>query len=799
MLPISAEIAGDLLIARFAVQGSSGVADILSEGVSRPEIADDLAGLVAAIPDRAVLLPECIQLQPAAFVPYLTSHIIDYVISNRTGVVMGAEVLSKVVLRGHAALLATALLSTEKFEIIGALLEQFPASMALEKLVEATIQALPDATLLQTNQNISSTSVLGIILPQTLWSQRSEVRLLLQDKLLTQKVMSSGSLALVLDYLYWLSIHDPTRTNTNSTGGDILADTAWRAASVWGSKSTVQRVPTPQQAYMTAAVCGCLQRLGKARFEAHPGLTAAILQGISTRLDSPIEWVRREAMRVGNDLSLTLDPSAVPLFGTENLNLLPEEKWEQETGKDDTSAPLKENKTEILNQRDSRSKRQRKDLKKERTDDDKDGDKDGYPLTETDSDDDLSSDSEFEQYDLNESDEEISEISTSTTLQLRDLITMLQKGDSDWKGHLKALRSAETLIRAAPDELTHYAVPLARALLFARVPEWADEESPAGEDPLEEQRFRSLVALTVAAPEPVGLQLAADVYSPSMDVQQRSRALAVLGTAAEELASPGSVLKPLPGTEKGPRNKGNSYLEQGSSERKAGKVVRASERSLAAHNRQEKASTGSSKQPHANRFPPIALKWAAALLKECDVRRHGVDLFGRDYFILGRLLATLGSFLEATRHSPEAVPLTTAVLELIKAQHVHDSEEPYVRRAALMAASHALMAVPPAAIATSLLPLELGAQAHHQSPVVERLEWLRGWVEETAAQDPDKNCRMMGAACRGLHGALSAEAIASLAEGAGGLLGDGGVSPVLGGVGPKINVTLPSIQNLSLG
>ena len=38
----------------------------------------------------------------------------------------------------------------------------------------------------------------------------------------------------------------------------------------------------------------------------------------------------------------------------------------------------------------------------------------------------------------------------------------------------------------------------------------------------------------------------------------------------------------------------------------------------------------------------MALSWAATLLRECDLERQGIDLFGRDSFLLGRLLITLG-------------------------------------------------------------------------------------------------------------------------------------------------------------
>ena len=48
-----------------------------------------------------------------------------------------------------------------------------------------------------------------------------------------------------------------------------------------------------------------------------------------------------------------------------------------------------------------------------------------------------------------------------------------------------------------------------------------------------------------------------------------------------------------------------------------------------------------------NAFPKVALPWAAALLRDCDVERHGVGLFNRDPLLLGRLLITLVSCIFA--------------------------------------------------------------------------------------------------------------------------------------------------------
>jgi len=393
-----------------------------------------------------------------------------------------------------------------------------------------------------------------------------------------------------------------------------------------------------------------------------------------------------------------------------------------------------------------------------------------------------------------------------SNLQLRDIVSKLQKADSCWKGQLQALRSAESLIRCQPDELAHYSQALARALLHSQVPGWIDEETHKGEDPVDEQRCRSLVALAVAVPEQVGVLLAGEFYSPSAGTQVRCRALQSLAMAAQEMALPGSFLKSLKSGllpfEAGAGGVGNNENRRNSpfnlalpaDGRRVGRVVKRSERSL--------ASTRSPRT-HVNRFPEVALQWTSALLRECDVKRHGIDLFGRDHFLLGRLLCTLGSFLEACRHAPQAVPLAAATIELVNGRGVHDSDEPYVRRAALLAASQALSAIPPASIATAMLGTqeEIGGRSG-AAALADRLRWLGEWVGDTADEDPDENCRAMATACKGLQHALATEALSSLELEPSPLLGPGGsvihgrsdrllLPASYAALSPRINVRLP--------
>ncbi len=61
------------------------------------------------------------------------------------------------------------------------------------------------------------------------------------------------------------------------------------------------------------------------------------------------------------------------------------------------------------------------------------------------------------------------------------------------------------------------------------------------------------------------------------------------------------------------------------------------------------------------------------LCTQVDVAKHGVDLFGRDCLVLGRLLATLAGFAECASGTPASVPLASATMELLRAPQVRSS------------------------------------------------------------------------------------------------------------------------------
>lgn len=547
------------------------------------------------------------------------------------------------------------------------------------------------------------------LLPQSVWKCRTDVQFVMSDKLLTQHTLPPAALSLLLNYLL-----------AQETLGLALS----KVASSWGDVSMIRRLSSPHQAALTAALVEGMDLLGKDGFQSQPGLLPTVLQGITNRLESPLPVVQRQGMRLGNALSLCLDPASDPIFGSEVVDLLPDEI------DFDLTTPHRDGRDGEVSS--SKSSKARKSFRHEDNEEKK---KEEGTLTETDSDDEarpasdqFSSDSEFEQYDLeaeggeSDDDDDDKDEFDNAMLQLRDVIKMLRGGENEWRGQLRALKLVGRMIDARPDELSLSAVPLARALLHTQIPTWADEEWKEEEEGgAEKSRLSALVSLTVAVPEPVGIALATELYSPSVDLIQRSRCLAVLSIAAKDLSSSKTSSLHI-----------DAFHEGGG--------------------RRQKTERNT-----VNKFAPVAIPWTAALLKQCDVPGHGIDLFGKDTFLLGRLLVTLGSFLEACHHCAEAVPIAAAVIELVKANNVHNSEEPYVRRAALVAATQVIMAIPPSLVGPGLMEQKRdGAGA-----LVDSIDWLNRWISSVSQSDGDRHCREMANASLNLLTAVTAESLAN--------------------------------------
>lgn len=381
----------------------------------------------------------------------------------------------------------------------------------------------------------------------------------------------------------------------------------------------------------------------------------------------------------------------------------------------------------------------------------------------------------------------------------------------------------------SPDELPHYAPELVRSLLHCRVPEWAQTDPGDGGPPPEERRKEALVALLAAVPLQAGDQALAEVYSPHLDLYQRMLLLDSLAGAALELADPrcapqlalgegaprllppgagasggggGAIGAPASGAAGGVSGAGALAAPgmRAGQTRTWGSVAAAQRRAGSAGG----ATPQQQQAPRTwrNRFAPVASRWAGALLRDCDTRGHGVDLFGRDALLLGRLLTVLATFVEAAGATPAALPLAAGLLELLRAPGVSASPEPHVRRCALLAGAAVVGALPPARLAGALVGAQRDAADAH---LVERLQWLQSWAAGVAAGDGDDNCRALAAGLLGLHGRLADEAMQALE-----LLPEqqllGSWDPLAASLGGKqqqgsgrVSIAVPSIQSLRLG
>jgi hypothetical protein len=164
---------------------------------------------------------------------------------------------------------------------------------------------------------------------------------------------------------------------------------------------------------------------------------------------------------------------------------------------------------------------------------------------------------------------------------------------------------------------------------------------------------------------------------------------------------------------------------------------------------------------------PIILDWTTVLLQDCSLPHHGLDLFGRDSYLLGCLLCTLGTFVHTIAGSPESLYLSIAVLQLIQADPVRNNVEIFARRAALAAASQAIMSVPVPAVANAISSNIL--EGNNRTDLIEssdpvskflELAWeTNDWLARIAKTDIDETCQKLGYGGAQLFQSLTYEAL----------------------------------------
>lgn len=256
-----------------------------------------------------------------------------------------------------------------------------------------------------------------------------------------------------------------------------------------------------------------------------------------------------------------------------------------------------------------------------------------------------------------------------------------------------ALEVAEKLVRASPEELRHVASDLVRTLVQVRC---ADTVLEGEEDSAEEKRQKALVALLVMCPFESVNVMNKLLYSPHLDVSQRIMILDVMTDAAQELAISKAVQKkqskplissasePQPWflpSSKGPPGAGSWKEIPDSLPFSQLNLTCRFERELPSKAVEIKGKTRRWGQKPANlqateidwsqnKFPLYAAAFMLPAMQGFDKKIHGVDLLGRDFLVLGKLVYMLGVCIKCTALHPEASALAPPLLDMLSSRYL---------------------------------------------------------------------------------------------------------------------------------
>ncbi|GMQ01135.1 hypothetical protein CsSME_00047882 [Camellia sinensis var. sinensis] len=455
--------------------------------------------------------------------------------------------------------------------------------------------------------------------------------------------------------------------------------------------------------------------MSKEDLDATKALMRSVLQGVSCRLENPAHLVRRMASRIALVFSKIIDPKN-PLYLDDSCSgeII---DWEfglatPAKGMPTTSQCIDKDinkvkpcsallsKKEFNNTANSRVRNNDKagksklsefklvdpdeiidpaTLNKELVSGEEEEEEDDDDASENS---DTSSDSSLQPYDLSDDDTDLKR----KLSHLVDVVGALRKSD-DADGVERALYVAEKLVRASPDELRYLAGDLVKTLVQVRC---SDSTIEGEEESAEEKRQKVLVALIVMSPFESLDTLNKLLYSPHVDISQRIMMLDVMTDAALELADtkimkpkhqprnlistisetqpwfmPSSIGPPgagpwkeISGTE-APWNWSYSYEREVPPRPGQIKLGKTRQWSFQSANIQ-----GHQMEWSQNKFPQYAAAFMLPAMQGFDKKRHGIDLLGRDFIVLGKLIYMLGVCMKCTAMHPEASAIAPALIDM---------------------------------------------------------------------------------------------------------------------------------------
>ncbi|KAK9673020.1 hypothetical protein RND81_12G140500 [Saponaria officinalis] len=668
------------------------------------------------------------------------------------------------------------------------MMEIIKDAYAVERMAEQILHQL----LAECANDVEAYWVLWILFHRSFKLQTS-VRFLFVEKFVLLKVFPLRCLKWILQFSVFGCPPEDGKLKKGEKK-QLLLETVQRVVVVWSKREFVQSAPLEQQVHVTAAAGLMLETMSKEELDATKDVMRSILEGVSCRLENPDDLVRKMACSIALVFSKVIDPNN-PLylddsFKEENVDwefglaianitnrnsenkeiaapssdtvqkLEVDHEGESIQGRKVNAAKKRSSKCKLVDSLDVIAPSTLNDelLFSEEEDGNLSEDSEG------------SSDSSLQPYDLTDDDTDLKK----KISQLVDIVGALRKTD-DPDGVDRALDVAEKFVRASPDELKHVASDLVRTLVQARC---ADTAVEGEEESAEEKRQKALVALLVMCPFESVTAVNKLLYSPHLDVSQRIMILDVMTEAAQELANTKSIIQKRPSrpliseerdawflpSDKGPPGAGmwkeipdtvsplnmtyhfSRDLPSKSGQLKKGKTRQWGHRPANVAPTEVDWST--------NKFPLYAAAFMLPAMQGFDKRSHGVDLIGRDFIVLGKLVYMLGVCMRCMALHPEASALAPPLLDMLSSREVCRHKEAYVRRSALFAASCILIALHPSFIASALI--------EGNQDISRGLEWVRTYALQIAESDTDRECCTTAMACLQLHAEMSLQASRAL-------------------------------------
>ncbi|XP_065065884.1 telomere length regulation protein TEL2 homolog [Rhopilema esculentum] len=505
-------------------------------------------------------------------------------------------------------------------------------------------------------------------------------------------------------------------SKTNNGKDNLLIETLKKLLDTWGDSNALKHTSVEHHLYVTKCILLAIGFL-RARFKSEQlpeqlgtALTMKLLDALPPHLESPVENFRNLGMIVAEEITKFskvegIEPLEFDFPRNEEVNYLSSIAKDPlvvlSYNKDEIDHSLKVPEVQPAGGPVSKESEVEATTKSEAV------------AKEMDSD--LDSDDDLEPYLMDEEDESIGGVRPPA--YLADCISGLLSNDDPARFEA-SLAVAEKLIRKTPIELQERAVELVKVLLYLQ-----DNYNTSNFVFL---RHGAMVAAAVKCPKKVIDYLTAEFYQENYNLRQRMDMLEVISAAALELSQPvdtdpKSLRKhvPLPHVPL-PHVPGMKSSEKPDWQLVVEERIKSKTRMISQGRRNPEPI------PVANRFYDVAGDFFFPLLKNFDNKCNTFDLLGQDFVVLGKLIHTLGTIVQASSGLSVVRLMTSAILDFTWGLRFH--REPFVRQALLYALCMCLLSCPAHFLLTDL-----------NSEVME----CHGWVTDVAHNDVDTDCQKL--------------------------------------------------------